>query len=189
MKPHKINEQNLFIKGWYIDSIESDSVVKYYNEHPELQISGVTDIGKHKLKQSTDIQVHCEEMEIISYSLRLKECVDEYKKIFPTLDDDVATWGVTEDMNIQKYKKNEGYLKWHTENSNLRSAHRNLVFMTYLNDIKSNGETEWFHQKIKIKPEKGLTIIWPSDWTHLHRGCVADKEEKIIITGWYGYTQ
>jgi hypothetical protein len=59
--------------------------------------------------------------------------------------------------------------------------------MTYLNDIKEGGETEWFHQKLKIKPEKGLTVIWPAEWLYLHRGCVAKKETKYIITGWISF--
>tara|TARA_R100000808_G_C2151105_1_gene160043 strand:- start:1544 stop:2113 length:570 start_codon:yes stop_codon:yes gene_type:complete len=189
MKPHEINKQDYFIKGWYINHEDCDKVIEYYNKHPELKKPGVTDVGKDPLKKSTDIEVHCEQIEIITYSLALRECINEYKKLFPTLDENVATWGMVENMCIQKYKKNQGYLKWHTENSNLSSAYRNLVFMTYLNDVNSQGETEWFHQKVKIKPKKGLTVIWPSDWTHLHKGCVADKEEKIIITGWYGYTQ
>ena len=31
--------------------------------------------------------------------------------------------------------------------------------MTYLNDIKDGGETEFYYQKLKVKPEKGLTLI------------------------------
>ena len=41
--------------------------------------------------------------------------------------------------------------------------------MTYLNDVTDAGETEWYHQRLKIQPQKGLTIIWPCDWTHTHR--------------------
>ena len=33
--------------------------------------------------------------------------------------------------------------------------------------------------------EKGLTVIWPSEWTFTHRGIKAVKEDKYIITGWY----
>ena len=62
-----------------------------------------------------------------------------------------------------------------------------MAFMTYLNTVNKDGETEWFHQKIKIKPEKGLTLIWPSDWTHVHRGIVAKEETKYIATGWFSY--
>ena len=59
--------------------------------------------------------------------------------------------------------------------------------MTFLNDINDGGETEWFYQKIKVKPEKGLTLIWPTDWTYTHRGLVSKTETKYIITGWYDF--
>ena len=62
-----------------------------------------------------------------------------------------------------------------------------LVFMTYLNDVNIDGETEWKYQKLKVKPKTGLTVIWPPYWTHLHRGIVSKKEEKIIVTGWYSF--
>ena len=59
--------------------------------------------------------------------------------------------------------------------------------MTYLNDIEDGGETEFLYQKIKVKPRKGLTLIWPVDWTHTHRGIVSPSQEKTIITGWYEF--
>ena len=60
--------------------------------------------------------------------------------------------------------------------------------MTYLTDVVGEGgETEFYYQKLKIKPKKGLTLIWPSDWTHTHRGIPAPDEEKVIITGWIHY--
>ena len=61
--------------------------------------------------------------------------------------------------------------------------------MTYLNDINDGGETEFLYQNIKIKPRKGLTLIWPADWTFTHRGNFAPSEEKYIVTGWFNYTQ
>jgi hypothetical protein len=59
--------------------------------------------------------------------------------------------------------------------------------MTYLNDVYNGGETEFYHQQLKVKPQKGLTLIWPADWTYTHRGIVAPDEEKIIVTGWWNF--
>jgi hypothetical protein len=59
--------------------------------------------------------------------------------------------------------------------------------MTYLNDVTDQGETEFFHQQIKIKPQKGLTVIWPADWTYTHRGIPSPTQEKFIITGWLSF--
>ena len=69
----------------------------------------------------------------------------------------------------------------------LEHCSRRLVFMTYLNDIEEGGGTEFYYQKIITPAKKGLTLLWPTDWTHTHRGQVSDTEEKYIITGWFNY--
>ena len=43
------------------------------------------------------------------------------------------------------------------------------------------------YQKLKTPAKKGLTIIWPAEWTHTHRGIVSNTKEKIIVTGWYNF--
>ena len=64
---------------------------------------------------------------------------------------------------------------------------RLLVFMTYLNDVEDGGETEFLYQNLKVKPEKGKTLIWPSEWTHTHRGLTSKSESKFIVTGWFEF--
>ena len=59
--------------------------------------------------------------------------------------------------------------------------------MTYLNDVSDGGETEFFHQKLKVKPVKGKTVLWPTDFTHLHRGITSPTEDKYIATGWFNF--
>ena len=188
MKEHIINKKNFFLKGWYINLDVCNDVINFFEKRKDLHTKGILDTGKiDEQKISTDISVSNSHDSMLSYSFHLNEVLKEYKKIFPVLDNQIASWSMKELINIQKYNPKEGFMKWHTENSNLKSSHRILVFMTYLNDVKEGGETEWFHQKIKIKPEKGLTIMWPADWTHLHKGCVAKKETKYIATGWFSY--
>ena len=64
---------------------------------------------------------------------------------------------------------------------------RILTFTTYLNTIEVDGETEFITQGIKVKPKKGLTVIFPSQWTHPHRGIPAPNEVKYIATGWFSH--
>ena len=59
--------------------------------------------------------------------------------------------------------------------------------MTYLNNVPDGG-TEFLYQKITTPAKKGLTLIWPSDWTHTHRGQISNEHEKYIATGWYSLT-
>ena len=59
--------------------------------------------------------------------------------------------------------------------------------MTYLNDVEDCGETKFKLQNLKVKAEKGKTVIWPADWTHTHCGVVAPTQEKYIVTGWFSF--
>ena len=45
----------------------------------------------------------------------------------------------------------------------------------------------FLYQEKKLQPKKGLTAIWPTDFTHTHRGIISPTETKITITGWFNY--
>ncbi len=55
--------------------------------------------------------------------------------------------------------------------------------MTYLNDVPDGG-TNFKYQNITSPAKKGLTLFWPSDFTHIHKGQISETSEKYIITGW-----
>lgn len=50
--------------------------------------------------------------------------------------------------------------------------------MTYLNDVKEGGSTYFSHYDLEIEPRKGLTLIWPAEWTHAHRGNILKAGKK-----------
>ena len=85
---------------------------------------------------------------------------------------------------IQKTEPTQGYHSFHTENTTYDLYCRSMAWMTYLNDVKEGGETEFLYQKMKVKPKKGTTLIWPGGYTHMHRGN-PPMEDKYIATGWY----
>jgi len=68
----------------------------------------------------------------------------------------------------------------------MRNTNRVLVFMTFLNDVDDGG-TEFFYQNITAPAVKGLTLIWPPYFTHVHRGQISNTKEKYILTGWYAF--
>ena len=93
------------------------------------------------------------------------------------------------EVKIQKTKIGEGYHTWHCENAEMKARNRILAFMVYLNDVTEGGETEFLYQKCRFKPEKNTLLVWPSQFTHIHRGNPPLSNDKYIITGWieYGY--
>ena len=193
------NNVNDFIGSFFIEDLSlCDDLIKFFKENKQLQAVG--NVGKiqndtlvttvdTKIKDSIDINFKSNSQLpiFLKYTSELRKVVDKYKKIYPFCDQ-YAVYGLYEDVNLQYYQANKGaFHKWHTERLSALSS-RHLVFMTYLNDVKKGGETEFYHQKLKIKPKKGLTLIWPTDWTHTHRGKIS-KEDKYIMTGWLSFSQ
>jgi hypothetical protein len=92
-------------------------------------------------------------------------------------------------INIQKYIANEGgYPHWHSEiyprDPSADTLHRALLFTIYLNNVPEAGETEFFYQNRKIKPEVGSLLIAPAGFTHTHRGNMPVGGDKYIATSW-----
>jgi len=191
LKEHFNNKLDNFIKGFYINKKVCKDLINYFNKNKNLHCVGKMSTGyKPEEKKSTDMAISLDSKEncFLNYIQELNKCSNAYKNIYSALDQQVSSWTITENINIQKYKKGEAFFAWHCERDVINfSFKRLLVFMTYLNTVKKGGETEWLYQKLKIKPEQGLTVIWPADWMFTHRGCPSFTEEKYIITGWYSF--
>lgn len=192
MRSHHINDKMLGIAGWYIDTDLCDRIIDIFekNMHNTHQgMIGVDSVNKDA-KDSIDLDFPkyvSEYQEFHDYLDALNLSIEEYKKLYPVCNLDQAEWGINENFNLQKYNPSGGFKSWHTERTGGYSSTRHLVFMTYLNDVTDHGETEWLHQKVKLKPEKGLTVIWSADWYFTHRGIPSPTQTKYIVTGWYGY--
>lgn len=92
-------------------------------------------------------------------------------------------------MQVQKYDRGSGnYQYWHCEVYPMaphnEQLHRSLLFMYYLNDVTQGGQTEFFYQKKAIAPKAGRMVIAPAYFTHTHRGCVPESNDKYIVTSW-----
>ena len=188
MKEYELNYNNNFIDGYYLSDLSiCDSLIEYF-ETSKNKILGETGQGvDKKIKDSLDLPLKTNNLtkDLHSYFKELSKIINLYKKKYKFCDEKISQWGVEEDFNIQKYKPSQAYHGWHCERGNIYSSKRHLVFMTNLNDVERGGETEWYYQKVKVKPEKGLTIIWSADWTFTHKGHTTIDEDKYIITGWF----
>lgn len=181
---------NDFIFVDYLSNISiCDELIEFHKNSPNKEI-GRTGYGEIKpdWKDSLDVNLIPGSDLATNYVKQLIEVVDRYRNKFHWCNE-YAPWSIIEGINIQYYKPGGGFHIWHTERSSpiLPICYRHLVFMTYLNDVIDGGETEWYYQKIKVKPKKGLTVVWPTDWTYTHRGIPSPTEEKYIVTGWFSY--
>ena len=110
-----------------------------------------------------------------------------YKKQYPFVEE-ICSWGLKEIFKIQRYKPMEGYFSLHCENDGEGEniSKRCLAWMIYLNDVEEGGLTDFPFQEMTVKPQKGLMLIWPADFTHLHCGEPVEGGVKYIMTGWMG---
>ena len=192
MKEYYLNSKNNFIDGYYLPNLSiCDELINLFEKSDNKTI-GKTRKGIDKtIKDSLDLGINSNEIDnnkiFQSYFDEIVKCLNLYKDKYKFCNKNVDNWGLEERFNIQKYKPNQAFHHWHSETSGISSGARHLVFMTYLNDVKKGGETEWYYQKLKVKPEKGLTFIWSADWTFTHKGYTTINEDKYIITGWYDF--
>jgi hypothetical protein len=117
----------------------------------------------------------------------LQRCYDDYTERFSILKEEEIKGTA---MKMQRTDPGGGYHIWHSEQGRGKSAERVLVYALYLNDFSEDegGETEFLYQKLRIKPEKNLLLIWPAAFTHVHRGnTVLGSQAKYIVTGWFYY--
>jgi hypothetical protein len=152
-----------------------------------------TSIEVDYIKQSTDITFWPDFLDkeenkkewgdlITKFQYKLQFEIDNYVEKYEPLEN-MAKF-ILEGYNLQKYNPKEGFYQWHCERSNVSTLPRMLVFMVYLNDL-DHGGTEFMFQNHIEKAETGKLLIWPTDWTHYHRGQISKTEIKYILTGWY----
>ena len=182
---------NNFIGQWFIDDISICDELIEYHKNSDVKHAGETSAGivaSEKLSIDVLVDYNNTDPLIERYLRELKKVCDKYIEKYKFCNA-YNPWNIVEGFNIQYYRPNDGYFAWHTERSTNTSPNNNrhLAFMTYLNDVDDGGETEFYYQQIKVKPKKGLTLIWAADWTHTHRGITSPTQEKYIVTGWYSF--
>lgn len=183
-----------FIRRYQISEKKAcKDVIKWFEKNKELHsegcmwLNGEVKVDK-EYKESMDIALtmeaaykHSELAIVLDF---LWDCVTKYIQEFDYID--TFKFAHTEPLNIQKYNPpGGGYKKWHCERG--APSNRMLVWMLYLNTVNDKGGTEFKYLKHTEDATEGKLIIWPTDFTHLHRGVVSPTEEKYVMTGWYSF--
>jgi len=189
-------KQNLspdFIGSWIIEpgSI-CEELITFFDENQSRQRKGVSTKGENEeIKNTVDITISPNEIALPGNEI-FKQYFDE---LFLCYEDYTAQWPFLRkfaknleigDFNLQRYHSGQHYQAIHTERSSLATLHRIFAWMTYLNDVdkEDGGSTFFSHYDIEIQPRKGLTLLWPAEWTHAHKGGILRANSKYIITGW-----
>jgi prolyl 4-hydroxylase len=165
-----------------LDSL-SDYAQTSPTREPAVTRYGVTNA---QVKESWDCLLDHTPLLYKQYRDQLQQVVDLYIAQYP-YSNRQKPFDLEWPVLCQHYPVAGGYKVWHCERATAgKDSARHLVFMTYLNDL-ADGGTEFLHQNITVPAERGLTLIWPCDWTFTHRSQVSQTSEKMVVTGWLRY--
>jgi hypothetical protein len=147
LKEHPFPYQS-FIGGWYIPEDVCDDLINYaklnFNNFENGCLGG--GIVDKETKDSLDLPIYKYDNEdiIIKYRQNLQKVLLLYEQKYDELKI-LMKYDIIENFNLQYYPPNGGFKKWHNERNFNRN--RNLVFMTFLNNVP-NGGTLFKYQKI-----------------------------------------
>jgi len=181
-----------FIGGWYIPKNICDDLISHFQNNKHISKPGHIYLNKKniidlKTKESSDLACKFYDNNFTqTYTYYLHSCLVNYIKKYKSIEYYDKFSLQDSGFMIQHYPIGGGFKEWHFERGGNYNSNRILVFMTYLNDVDDGG-TEFYYQNIKTPAVQGLTIIWPSDFTHTHRGQISNTKEKYILTGWYAF--
>jgi Rps23 Pro-64 3,4-dihydroxylase Tpa1-like proline 4-hydroxylase len=75
-----------------------------------------------------------------------------------------------------------GYLPAHSDHG---VSSRNLSTVMYLNDNYEGGEIEFKHSNVRIKPDAGSVIFFPSNFLYVHEVYPITKGSRYSLPHWY----
>ena len=112
---------------------------------------------------------------------KIKPCIDKYLETYSLLG--VRKFMIY-DCKIKKINEGAGFHAWHYENGSTTTARRTFVVQTYLNDDFDGGETEFLYLGVREKPSTGDVLIFPCQYSHVHRGNPPLGGTKYLATSW-----
>ena len=113
---------------------------------------------------------------------KLEKVTIKYREKFPEVNYLDRT--VLDECRIKLFRPGKHYAGWHADHSPAWPA-RILGLMIYLSDHQCG--TEFFNGDV-VRSKQGRLIMWPSSFTHTHRGQKCpDNKNRYLFSGYYRY--
>jgi hypothetical protein len=86
-----------------------------------------------------------------------------------------------ENYQLLKYSAGEGYTEHY---DGYTAIGRSISAVCYLNDDFEGGEIEFVNFKVKIKPQPGMMILFPSNYAYRHIAHPVTAGKKYALVTW-----
>lgn len=101
------------------------------------------------------------------------------KTLYPFASKNIK--GREHSIHLLRYDEG-GYLPPHSDHG---ISSRNLSTVMYLNDDYDGGEIEFKHSNVRIKPEAGSIIFFPSNFLYVHEVHPITRGSRYALPHWY----
>jgi hypothetical protein len=169
-----------------LDAAQCRTVIEHFDRDErksqgQVYRQGLVRSQEEAIKSSRDLEILDDgEWRPVFRSIhpRIQACIQHYLSRSPILQSfDLQVTG----YKIQMYARGQGYFRWHADSIGRGVQSRLVAMILYLNDVADGGETEFFHQGIKVAPRAGHLLLFPAGWNYMHCGQVPVSSDKYII--------
>tara|TARA_R100001377_G_scaffold4621_2_gene2627 strand:+ start:469 stop:975 length:507 start_codon:yes stop_codon:yes gene_type:complete len=109
--------------------------------------------------------------------------IKDYLKIYPELNL-VSNPFALSNVRFKKFNKGKSFGSWHSEHC-IDYPHKILNVMYYLSN--HNCGTKFYDGEVVLS-KKGRAIVFPSYFTHTHKGEICpDNKTRYILTGYFEF--
>ena len=178
MKPHVHKEEN------FASLDECNYIIKNFSPKcKELKYSK----GPRKGKSFPYLGHFFNQNEILeclpNFGKRVQSLITTYEEKYPEVKFSASYYTLNE-IRLQRYLPGNSFGIWHFEHG-YHTPYRAFNFILYLSD--NNCGTEFYTGELE-KTKPGKALMFPTQFTHCHRGTPdPDGKERYIITGYFNY--
>jgi hypothetical protein len=131
-----------------------------------------TDMDKHPRNFKYHTIEHNDVVDKMCYKI-----IEEYKYQYPEINITKDKWFLDR-FTFKQFDPGKFYNGWHSEHA-IQYPFRILCVIVYLSEHKCG--TEFFNGDV-IQSKKGRAVVFPTFWTHTHRGqsCPENKTRYIM---------
>lgn len=123
---------------------------------------------------------------LVFYGLMCQSMEGTYISTYLREVNDRAIVQVGSGYNLLRYREG-GYFREHVDVTRDHPVlgHRRLSAVYFCNGDFEGGELVFPRQDLVIKPEQGMMVMFPSNFTHPHESTTITRGTKYAIVSWY----